>query len=298
MKGKDLIFLAGGALLAYMLIPKKEAEAAPGVSIIGIPTAGEAPLDIGGIFGGIASLFGAMPTPIVPEINIPEFKWPDINIPEINIPDIPEFVMPALPDELKIPDIPSLIPDIPGTGIIDRLLKGESLVETGGIVKSIGGTIVDIVEAPFEVGKEVFDEQGLFSEDWWTAQMPEFALTEKGKFMRAYGAESEAIFTEAGVEYATPENIDRLIAAREKITGIEAETVPPIGTAAYDVFMGLAPKPYQPIQPKSIISKIVPFIDVTPTAEEIRISKLTPDPQEALLKTLPYYSIRKMLGKI
>ena len=113
MKTKDLLVLGAIGLGAFLLMPKGE-EGEPKSSIITIPSA-QTPFDIGGIFGGMADMFSgifkAMPTQIIPEINIPEFKFPDIDMPEF--PDWDKFFV-DLPDELKIPDVPSLIPDIPG----------------------------------------------------------------------------------------------------------------------------------------------------------------------------------------
>jgi len=127
MKGKDLAVLGGIGLAVYLLIPKgREAAAAGGITILPGAPAAAAGSDIGGIFSGIASLFGAMPQPIVPEINIPEFIMPPIIIPEVpGLPDFPDWsdffpdwesFLPDLPDELKLPDIPG-IPGIPGVDL-------------------------------------------------------------------------------------------------------------------------------------------------------------------------------------
>lgn len=260
MKGKDLAVLGGIGLALYLLVPKaKEVAAAGGVTtVIPMPTATTPGLDVGGLFSGIASIFAAMPQQIIPEINIPEYRFD----PRDYIPEVPDWEG-MVPDWDKLiagfaelsPDWDKLFALFGGDGngdengdengngngepsqsLVAKLLRGESLYPTG-IVKSLGDTILDLVEAPFKVGQKVFDEGGLFSEEWWTNMMPEWALTEKGKAERAYGGEAEAIFSEAGVTQATPENIQALIEAREKITGQKAEEIPPIGTPAYLPFI-------------------------------------------------------------
>lgn len=225
MKGKDLAVIGGIGLAVYLLIPKaKVAE------------------PIGGNGGGI--------TTIIPELNIPEFKFPDVNITEIfqyptTEKDLESIISPR--DELvewwdrfislldrngkdegdkniveKVIDV--VTGGNGGNGgreksIWEKLLAGEPLIDTDKITTSLADTAMDLISAPFDIGKKMFDEQGLFSEDWWTEQMPEWALTEQGKAQRAYGAESEAIFELAGVTQATPGNLYKLIAARNIITG-------------------------------------------------------------------------------
>jgi len=257
MKGKDLFLLAGGALLVYMLIPKRLAEAAaPGVSVIEKVIPG--------------------PTQFIPQL-IPQFiptqgeqgpsewdifqmfqSWTEQIAPGLTDLDVEKAVQDALnkflPTEEQQPapgGAPSITPEIPewlknllpggngagaaGRSWIEKLLGGESLYPTG-ITKSIGETITDVIEAPFRVGQEVFDEQGLFSADWWTSMMPEWALTERGKALREYGAESEAVFAKAGVKYITPEWLyarraaasgllpEQLLAIREAGSGVSSES--------------------------------------------------------------------------
>jgi len=247
MKNKDLLMIGGVGLAVYMLMPKPKAEPA-GVGYAVMPAT---EFDIGSLFGRITELFAAMPAQVIPEINIPEFKFPEIEMPEL--PDWEKFMpdweklIPAIPEELKIPDIPSLIPDIPSLipDFLPDIFKGNGEGIAGGIVKSISGAIKDIIEIPFDIGKEVFDEDGLFSEDWWTAQMPEWALTSYGKFQREEDVEAKAIFAEAGISEVTPETLSIFRQARETITGEKRERIPPIGTPEYDVYMGLAPKSFE-----------------------------------------------------
>lgn len=148
MKTKDVLVIGGIGLLAYMLLKPKPVE---GKEVGGMPffmsmPSAQAPLDIGSIFSGMASMFsgvlGAMPEQIVPEINIPEFKFPDIEIPEFPsfeglIPDW-EKIIPAIADELKIPSLPELeIPKIPGISEPVIPQGFPSLLETFGLSKLI-----------------------------------------------------------------------------------------------------------------------------------------------------------------
>jgi len=236
MKGKDLILLAGGALLVYMLIPKEKIQAAAG-SVTTIPQLIPGPTQV------IPQIIPQLIPQIIPQI-MPDrgeqgpsewdifqmFQgWTEQMDLGLTVDDVEETIQGAL--NKVLPGGEQQPPrGAEGVGWLDKLLRGETLYPTG-IVPSISETITDIIEAPFEVGKEVFDEYGLFSEDWWTSMMPEWALTEAGKAQRAYGAESEAIFELAGVTEATPENIARLIAAEQIIKGKkDEEEIPAIGT--------------------------------------------------------------------
>jgi len=251
MKGKDLAFLAGGALLVYLLIPKKEAEAAPGVSIISVPTPGEAPLDIGGLLGGIGSIFGAMPTQVVPEINIPEFTWPDW---EKYVPELPDWEG-YIPDwEQYIPDWGVLDPEkwmerflgAPDEGapekepgLIDRIK--EAIVEN--IVEPVTEATGEAVSEPIEVaGEGVSWLAGFITQPFNPEYWPLFQFFKKD-IPEAFVKESEAIFEEAGISEVTPSTLDIFIKAREKITGEKAEQLPTIGTPEYSKYMGLAPAP-------------------------------------------------------
>lgn len=255
MKGKDLAVLGAIGLALYMLIPKgKEAAAAGGITaIIPLPGAapGAGPLDIGGIFGGMGEMFagllGAIPEPIVPEINIPEFILPPIVMPEWPgafefdwsqyFPDWESF-LPSLPDELKLPGIPGLIPGIPGLpdlipDLIPDIFKGDGDGD-GAMVTAIGSGVNlwdkgwNFIDAVLR-GKllAVGEENAL------AILFPGLTPEDPDKIPEAYVRESEAIFEAAGVSEATPGNIDLLIAAREKITGVQAEDLPAIGTEAY-----------------------------------------------------------------
>jgi len=97
-----------------------------------------------------------------------------------------------------------------------------------------------------------------------------------------YGEESEAIFAGAGVKNATPENIDLLIAAREKVTGERAEYFPPIGSEDY--LFGMLGLPYsEPSTPK-LYAGLLPY---TP--------KLEPEPMPGdILADVPEYLRRKI----
>jgi len=261
MKGKDLLMIGGLGLALYLVIPKGKAEAAGGITILpSAPTA--AGPDIGGIFSGIASLFGAMPQPIVPEINIPEFILPPIVIPEVpGLPDFPDWseffpdwesFLPDLPDELKLPDIPSLIPDIPGIpDLIPDLFGGNG---NGGLFEGV----IDAPKATIEEGVKTWINFWDTATDviaWgnrpWYKLFTDPLWLEKGEEeeLEAYRAESEAIFEEAGVSEATPGNIDLLIAAREKVTGETAEALPAIGSEAYMLRMLGSPQPYSKYTP-------------------------------------------------
>jgi len=128
MKTQDVLLLTGIGLAVYALMPKPKAAEDGGSTAPVIITTGQgSPFDIGGLLSGMAGLFqGAMPSNLVPEINIPEFKWPVIDIPEIPAPDwskmlpdwstlLPDWeqFIPEPPDELKIPSLPEFkVPDI------------------------------------------------------------------------------------------------------------------------------------------------------------------------------------------
>lgn len=248
MKGKDLAFLAGGALLVYMLIPKKEAEAAPGVPIISIPTAGAPPLDIGGLFGGIASIFGAMPTQIIPEINIPEFTLPDW---EKYVPEIPDWGQ-YVPEwgEFAPPDWSQYIPD---WGVLDPEKWMERFLgapdegapeEEPGLIDRTKNLIVENIVAPVTeaTGEAVSEPISAVGEgvtgiiDYFlhpfSLEYGVLAPLFQRDIPEAFVKESEAIFEEAGLSEVTPENIDIFIKARETVTGEKAERMPAIGTVA------------------------------------------------------------------
>ncbi len=250
MKGKDLAFLAGGALLVYMLIPKKEAEAAPGITtIIPMPAPGEAPLDIGGLFGGIASIFGAMPTQIIPEINIPEFTWPDWEkyVPEI--PDwgqyVPEWGEFAPPDWSQyIPDWGVLDPEKWMEGFLGAPDEGAPAKEPGLIDRTKDLIVKNIVAPVTEATGEAVSEpisaagEGLtwlvnYITHPFSLEYGVLAPVFKRDIPEAFVKESEAIFEEAGISEVTPSTLDIFIKARETVTGEKAETLPSIGTPEY-----------------------------------------------------------------
>ena len=194
MKTNDLLMIGGIGLLAYMLVSKPtEAKDAGGVTVI--PMKDTSQLELGGIFSGIASLLGAIPSQIVPEINIPEFTFPD---PTTYIPEVPdwskyipdwEMLIPKIPDEGLIPDIPSLIPDI--------FPKNGNGLPSWNIPNLIEKAVTGLVSAK---------ETTIFSEQWWTDIMPSFALTEWGQYKREHEAEWEAEWEAKGLpETITPE---------------------------------------------------------------------------------------------
>ena len=200
MKSKDLLVIGGIGLAVYMLMPKGKAAGGSETTIT-MPTGG---LDL----GALANLFSAIPSQVIPEINIPEFKFPDIDIPEFPdwekfFPDWEKFfpdwekIIPALPDELKLPDIiPNLIPDIPilipdWSNLIPDLFggNGDKKVSQWDIWKHEQGlSISDIAEGwrkvttlpsrfvpteYYQRSAEVWEEKGLpetITPDWYYEQ--------------------------------------------------------------------------------------------------------------------------------
>ncbi|GAG55960.1 unnamed protein product, partial [marine sediment metagenome] len=238
MKSKDLLMIGGIGLAVYLLFPKaKEAAAAPGITTI-IPAPG-APLDIGGLFGGIASIFGAMPAPIVPEINIPEFKLPPIDIPEGGwggfIPD-EAFWRGFIPDwDEMMPDWDKFIPKFPGF---------PDLITDGGVVETVvdvitgggngnGGIFEGVIDAPkktIEEGAKTWvsfwdtltDAIAWGNRPWYELFTDPLWLKKPTGEELEIRAESEAIFEEAGFSEVLPSNLDIFIKARETITGEKA----------------------------------------------------------------------------
>ena len=222
MKSKDVLLIGGIGLLAYIALsqPKKEETGGSATSFIPIPST-STQMDLGGLFQGIAGLLGTVVTPnIVPEINIPEFKFPDINIPEYPTPDWSKL----LPDWDKfLPDWERLIPPIPeelnvgGGGGGD---KTETSIPTifGQVGSGVSGlwrdTIIGIVPSPL---RDLMIRPKSNWYDTWSE----------------IRTESEAIFEEAGITEVTPDNVAKFLKAKEKVTGIAIDDLPPIGTSAY-----------------------------------------------------------------
>ncbi len=254
MKGKDIALLGGGALALYLLLSKKTAApvSGSGPSILGFPSGGGT--DIGGIIAGMGSMFsgimGAMPGQMIPELNIPEFVMPNIDIPDLPdweglIPDWENFLpdwekfLPDIPDELNFPDIPSLIPDIPDLlPSIPSLFGGNG----NGAMMSFFPEVTKVWDNFWHSATDIVAWGNrpwykLFTDPLWTEKP-----TDESETMRA---ESEAIFEEAGFSEVTPGNIDVFLAARDKVTGVEAEELPPIGSEAYMLRMLGNPLPWR-----------------------------------------------------
>ena len=246
MKSQDLLVIGGIGLIAFMLSKPKLAEAKGDITtIIPMPSA-DTGLDIAGLVTGILTN--------IPEtiINIPETI---VNIPEtiLNIPetfgeedfikwwektqkattetlsseDIEDMIDKAVTPFLElletgngeglIPDIPDLIPDIPD--LIPDIPKEVYEYTQKPFLDIMGGIFGDYAEG-------VTDK--IINRTAWILGKPS-PYTEWLEVQ----AESEAIFREAGVTEATPDNLSLLIAAREKVTGEKAEVLPPIGSEDY-----------------------------------------------------------------
>ncbi len=244
MKNKDLLLVGGIGLLAYMLMSKPQpAEAKAGgiTSIIPLPSAGQSPLDIGNLLGGMASLFSAIPQQVIPEINIPEFHYPDIIIPEFIQPDWDKFMpdwekfIPVLPDELKIPDIlpdlipiPNIIPDVLPF-IFDGNGNGDGAMVTA-----------------FKSGINIWDKSWYFIDSVLRGKLfaygednaldilfPRLTPDDPNKIPESFVKESEALFEEAGFTEITPENYKAFVATRDKLYGVDSETAPTIDDPFY-----------------------------------------------------------------
>ena len=278
MKTQDLLVLGGIGALAYMLVSKpKEAEAAPGVSIIPIPGAEPtaAPLDIGGIFSGMAEMFsgvlGAMPAQVIPEINIPAYTVPDWSkyLPEI--PDweqyVPEWGEFAPPDWSQyIPDWGELLPDW------DKLIpKVIPDIFNGG--NGDGALVTTIKE-----GTELWDKywtdyrKGM---DWF------YELTLGGGLFKK-GAENvlEPLFVGLGLaEPQVPPVTEYAKGVLEEIDITQAEFMA-MTKAERDIFFG---------KDETAIAITYPEADaeLKALAETAYIGT-----EEYYLRTLPYYSIR------
>lgn len=250
MKSKDLFVIGGTVLALYLLMPKaKEVAAAGGVTtVIPMPTATPG-LDVGGLFSGMASIIGAMPQQMVPEINIPEYKLPDVNIPEFpdytgffaawearladwenRLRDL-EYDIPDIPDEGLIPDIPSLIPDIPDLipDLIPDFFGGNGKNGDGAMM----GFFAEVTKAWDNFWHTSTDIVAWGNRPWYELFLDPLWLKKPTEEELEIRAESEAIFEEAGISEVTPENIHLLIEAREKVTGEKTEELPSIGTPEY-----------------------------------------------------------------
>tara|TARA_Y100000310_G_scaffold343565_1_gene451831 strand:- start:587 stop:1465 length:879 start_codon:yes stop_codon:yes gene_type:complete len=229
MKTGDMLLIGGVGLLAFMFMskPRESVEGGGITQFIPIPSNGNAAsLDL----FGIADILKSLPNTIV---NIPDII---VNIPDINVPtvlpeiDIPEVILPPVED-IDIPEvIPPPVEDIWNfgrdnpvvdntIGLIDKLLSGESLIDPSAPAKSLGKTWLDIYLFPWNVAGDIYSEAYERGEEWWTENMPDFMLTDWMNAQKLFGDESEEIFTEGGITNASPENIDLLIAARNKVRG-------------------------------------------------------------------------------
>lgn len=181
MKTSDFLVLGGIGALAYMLLAKpKEAEAkAPGVSIIPIPTPGEAP-GVAGILESLKGLIGQAPTiPTIitmPSLGIGEqgpSEWDiwqmfqgwteqfdpglDLGLSELDIEKlIQDALNKFLPTEEQEPTGDGVGVGAGGAGLLERLLfgqKGLGLEE--GLLPGVPVVLESISESSARVGKEV-----------------------------------------------------------------------------------------------------------------------------------------------
>lgn len=256
MKGKDIAIIGGVGFLFYLLLK---------------PKAGEAEKDGAPTF--ISNLFGGGGAPgIVPEIDIPEFVMPDWGF----LPEVPDWegMLPdwesMLPDWDKLLDPFNLFDGGNGRDKIDidlipdvNIVVPKLTVDDKGIAEAAGDLLGSIIAFPTNVINQALDVV-----NWpWRIDTGAGRLDETPE---SYRAESEAIFELAGISEVTPNNLDRLISAREAITGEKAEELPPIGSPDYLFKMLGSPAPYQSIQPgpryseydadMALLAKNAPFL--------------------------------------
>lgn len=235
MKTSNILLLAAGLGLGYMILGKKTPE----LQILPVEGGGAGGMTILET-GGLPSFDLTMPNITMPDIELPQITMPEFKMPEFKMPEfkLPEFKFPEWPEW---PELPDLLPDIPDvmetvTDVVtDITAPGEPSGEPYATI--LDWTIFNPMRGMWKGMEKAGTGFGQFMFDF-------FASPEQKDLM----AEAEAKFEKAGLEeVSTPEDMIRFQEAQD---GTETPTI-------YDEKTGETDITYKP--------KVTPETFVLPT---------------------------------